>query len=234
MPLMKLLFAAGVAANGYCVACVYARRAYRAMPVLSTYLIFTAICDSLNLLPYTTAKGSPLDVFVTESIIEFVLEFGMALELLRIILRPSSGLFPRRGTLAGILAGICPVAAASILVAVSAQYRGLENAAALFFKLELSVGIARVLVFSFVLIVVRIACIEMSSRVGRAAISLTGYFAIAALIQAMHELPAMAPNRFYGYWGFECVRMAAWSALMIFLGSDLSRREVRDPRTKAG
>jgi len=103
------LLTAGIVAEALVVALLWGRRVYRQLPIFSAYLVWGLLSDcSMPALQSHFAAGAYIRIYLAESSLDSLLQYGVLVELAWAVLRPFHAMSPRR---------VLPVTALGVLLA---------------------------------------------------------------------------------------------------------------------
>lgn len=109
MSIETTLLTAGILVEALVVALLWGRRVYRQLPIFSAYLAWGLLSDcSMPLLQSHFAAGAYIRIYLAESSLDSLLQYGVLVELAWAVLRPFHAMPPRR---------VLPVTALGVLLA---------------------------------------------------------------------------------------------------------------------
>jgi hypothetical protein len=92
----SVLLAAGIPAEAVVVALLWWRRVYRQLPVFSAYLAWGLLSDCAMPVLQSHFAGAYIRIYLVESSLDSVLQYGVLVELAWAVLRPFHAMSPRR------------------------------------------------------------------------------------------------------------------------------------------
>jgi len=221
MQIYNLLLCVGVAADLACSAAVISRRAYKAAPLLSLYIIYSTIADAAVTAFYFAGAASIVwTFFLCFSVIGYLLEFGVAYEAGRRMIRSGRGSMPRHATAKVALAAMALCISVICVVGGVTNY---EDAAPLlegFLRVEFADGLCRSMAYTIVLVLI-LAAARRAPDTSQPIIYLALYFDVALICQYAHEGIVVTRQSFDYYERIEIVRMTAWAILMALVAKHL-------------
>jgi hypothetical protein len=92
----SVLLTAGMTAEALVIALLVARRVYRRLPVFCTYIVWGLLSDCAMPLLHAHFPGDYLRIYLAESSLDSLLQYGVLVELAWSVLRPFHAMPPRR------------------------------------------------------------------------------------------------------------------------------------------
>jgi hypothetical protein len=195
-----------------------ARRVYRNLPIFFVYILFSAITDTiLAWFWFEPASSYQLRVFVVSQAVEYLVEFGVLLEVAATALQSAEPPISFSRMWPTTLALISTTGLLAFSVTGVVAYHRVTRLLAVFFRSELTVGLTRCALFLILLAVIRQVGIPRRASIFRGSVFLAFYFSVASLTQIAHEGQATFSQQYDYYERIECVRTTAWCLAMILI-----------------
>lgn len=187
------LWVAGIAMEAVLVGLLYRKRAFRSAPVFCAYVVWTLVSDIGAMITNQLYPGRFFDVYLAETALDSLLQFGVLIELAWSVLRPQWS-SPPPGTFAVIALS---VVAAGALVWPFATIPGFNELAPEWrelMHLQATVSILRVLFFVDLLGFSKVLGISWRHREFQIAAGLGAYSLVSLAVSFVHSSRLSDPN----------------------------------------
>lgn len=194
----SILIIAGVAAEALAFSLLIFRRAYRTLPVFTSYLAWSLLND----LSYTTVTrkfpSAALLIYLVSTSIDALFQFGVLFELSRSVLRPAAKFLPRwtsyavAGLIILICAAIWPFTQSSFTQ--STVFAAFNRQQRLLVHLQQTFSILRVLFFLVLAGCSQLLSIGWKDRELQIATGLGFYSMVSLAVSVLHTRVALYPQ----------------------------------------
>lgn len=205
---------------------LFRKRLYRTFPVFTIFILWDALCDPLLLLVaghYGMSGPYYFQAYYSSSVVEYVLELGILLEIAAIVLRPAKRSFPK-GIFLSLLGTMLATGIISFFFAAHVNAATLADRRT-FVVIDTTFAILRLVIFLFIAGFSQVLGLSWKSHVLQLATGLALYSLVmlaGELAQSqLHASPFYDAR--YTYWSE--IEVAGYLCTLYFWGYAFAKKE---------